>query len=609
MRTWKSKAVLLSILFLALVLVSGSRVAWALAGTTEGRAADGEVPDPGTAGPLTVTRTEYRLDNDDYQLTCRDRVTGNPRTFPVEVVGSVHAPEDLSGGPFPVVLFLHGRHATCQMGVAEYYQWPCPDGRTPIWSYQGYDYISDVLASWGYIVLSISANGINAIDNNCTDYGLDRRGELIHYHLDRWREFNTVGGDPFGTRFVGKLDFNRVGLMGHSRGGGGIASAYKQNLEREDPYGIKAMLPLAAVNFQRPRITNSTLLVILPYCDGDVSDLQAAWYYDDARYEVAGDLASKHYLLEMGGNHNYYNTIWTVARVADDWRYDTRRLVDPYCSNLRRDDGGRYTPEEVRRIGLAYIGGFFRAYVGDEGALSPIFTGQAPQPPSVGDVDIHMTYHAPDAATTRRDVDRVVSDASLTTNTLGGAVTQSGLDPFNTCIPQRVVRPHTNCGPFEANIYARQLRFAWSDATARYRSEIPDGARDLSAFAGISFRAGVNYCETRDGGNCDSRNPVGEPQDFSVILSDGRGASASARVSDYSTALYYPPSQEFYFPSPGIEGGQKIILNTVRIPLSAFDGLDLADIRAVEFAFDQRPQGALLLTDLAFFSDGISTVK
>ena len=34
--------------------------------------------------------------------------------------------------------------------------------------------------------------------------------------------YNTTGGAPFGTKFVGKLDMTRIGTMGHSRGGEGV---------------------------------------------------------------------------------------------------------------------------------------------------------------------------------------------------------------------------------------------------------------------------------------------------------------------------------------------------------------------------------------------------
>jgi hypothetical protein len=44
----------------------------------------------------------------------------------------------------------------------------------------------------------------------------------------------------------------------------------------------------------------------------------------------------------------------------------------------------------------------------------------------------------------------------------------------------------------------------------------------------------------------------------------------------------------------------KVLLNMARIPLTSFTGVNLADIRSVQFRFDQNASGALLITDLAF---------
>src|SRR5215471_11884393 len=66
------------------------------------------LPDPGTPGPYPTLRETY--DFGDTAFT--------PPGFdgPVEVRGSVVHPTDLSGGPFPLIVFLHGRHATCYQG-------------------------------------------------------------------------------------------------------------------------------------------------------------------------------------------------------------------------------------------------------------------------------------------------------------------------------------------------------------------------------------------------------------------------------------------------------------------------------------------------------------
>ncbi|MBV9209775.1 MAG: hypothetical protein JOZ52_04050, partial [Acidobacteria bacterium] len=191
---------------------------------------------------------------------------------------------------------------------------------------------------------------------------------------------------------------------------------------------------------------------------------------------------------------------------------------------------------------------------------------------------------------------------NLTTNTLGGTTTQSGMTPQDLCggdAPQPAQclpstqattrQPHTVPSALSTKRGLSQLRTGWGTTSANYVNNIPTGSNDVRAFQSLQFRVSVNYN--------DSRNTPNASQNFSVVLTDGTGASFSVRVSDYTDALFYPPGNTASVP--------KIFLNTVRIPLTAFTGLNLADIRSVQFKFDQTSQGALQISDLAFASDPI----
>src|SRR6185436_3352800 len=60
--------------------------------------------DPSLPGPLTVAREEYNLGDEAF----------TPTDFPsVELRGSVHYPTNWTGGPLPLLVFLHGKHVTC----------------------------------------------------------------------------------------------------------------------------------------------------------------------------------------------------------------------------------------------------------------------------------------------------------------------------------------------------------------------------------------------------------------------------------------------------------------------------------------------------------------
>jgi len=553
----------------------------------------GQVPDPGARGPLAVSREEYNFGDTAF----------TPSNFPgpVELLASIHYPTNLSGGPFPVIVFLHGRHATCFNGSgAQFLQWPCSEGFESLPSYKGYDYVSEVLASHGYVVLSISSNGINARDNSVFDLGALARAELIQKHLDMLNTFNTVGGAPFGSKFVGKFNLSQVGTMGHSRGGEGVVRHFLLNKSLGSPYGIKAVFPLAPVDFNRFTVNNAALSVLLPYCDGDAFDLQGIHFYDDARYNVPGDTAPKHSVLVMGANHNFYNTVWTPGKdsfpgAVDDWLgFINGGPSDSQCGNLPSNQ--RLTPAQQRGTGLAYMSAFFRAYVGGESQFIPILTGDAPPPPSAKTNNLFVSYQAPEAL--RLDVNRLLNDTNLTTNTLGSAVTQLGLAPYELCggeepqpqfcLPDqpRARQPHTTPSARSPLRGLSQLKTGWNNLTGNYRNDVPAALGNVSRFQALQFRVAVNFA--------DVRNLEGLAQNFRVVLTDANGSSASVRVSDVSAALYFPPGEVGPVP--------KIMLNTVRIPLTAFGGVNLNSVRSVQFTFNEQAQGGIMITDVAFAS-------
>jgi hypothetical protein len=365
------------------------------------------------------------------------------------------------------------------------------------------------------------------------------------------------------------------------------------------PYGIKAVLPLAPVDFNRFVVNNAALNVVLPYCDGDVVDLQGVHFYDDARYNVPGDPAPKHYVLVMGANHNFFNTVWSPSSpfpgATNDWdSFVVGGHSDSHCGN--GPGNRRLTEAQQRGTGAAYMSAFFRAYVGGESQFTPILTGDAPPPASAQTTELFVSYHAPAAA--RLDVNRLLNDTNLRLNNLGGAVTQTGLTPYDLCggeAPQPAAclpdqpnprQPHTTPSARSPLRGLSQLRTGWNNFTGNYRNDLPPTLGNVSGFQAIQFRVSVNFT--------DPRNLADLAQDFRVVLTDASGSSASVRVSNVSSALFFPPGAVGPVP--------KIVLNTVRVPLSAFGGVNLNNVRSVQFAFDERLQGGVLITDVAFAS-------
>ncbi len=147
-------------------------------------------PDATTPGPLPTTSSEYKLP-----------ATIDPQVTPLiatELWARIYRPTNLNSGPYPVLIFLHGNHATCgrfegagpgrfDINIQYTFTGTCPPGYVVAPSHEGYAYFAERLASWGYIIVSINANrGVNAAPGILGDGGLNlRRGRLILRHIQK----------------------------------------------------------------------------------------------------------------------------------------------------------------------------------------------------------------------------------------------------------------------------------------------------------------------------------------------------------------------------------------------------------------------------------------
>ena len=120
--------------------------------------------------------------------------------------------------------------------------------------------------------------------------------------------------------------------------------------------------------------------VILPFCDGDVSDLQGQQYVDVGR-DLTRDRALRSSVMAMGTNHNYYNTEWTPglskSPAWDDW-FSAR---DPQCGENR---SRRLKPAEQQAVGLAYTAALVDLAVADDTRSLPLLDGTRVKPRSIG---------------------------------------------------------------------------------------------------------------------------------------------------------------------------------------------------------------------------------
>lgn len=320
--------------------------------------------DPGTPGPFPVASSDYEL--------APVKLPGMPE--PIEMVGHVVEPETTADtGPRPLVLFLHGRHSYCYdpSRSRDGWQWPCVAPYEEVPSHLGYDYVQRVLASQGFATVSVRVNGINAQDFALDDGGADARAAIVERHLEHW----------VGLALEHRVDLSRVVLVGHSRGGDGVARAAIET-PLAAPYRIAGQVLLAPTDFGVQTAAYVPTVTVLPYCDGDVFDLQGQAFTDSARDLAADDTSLKSSVLVMGANHNFFNTEWTPglaqAPAWDDWGDDGPGL----CGTAHPD---RLTAAEQRSVGVAYVAGAAQLFAGGDQQLLPMYDGSATHVPSTGD--------------------------------------------------------------------------------------------------------------------------------------------------------------------------------------------------------------------------------
>src|SRR5215470_14116928 len=102
-------------------------------------------------------------------------------------------------GPFPLAVFAHGNHNPFE-------------NSTP-----GYLYLCRLLASHGIIAATIDVNFLNGFN-----FGENDGRAIVHLeHLRQFRTWNNTAAHPLH----GKVDLNRILIVGHSRGGEAVGHA------------------------------------------------------------------------------------------------------------------------------------------------------------------------------------------------------------------------------------------------------------------------------------------------------------------------------------------------------------------------------------------------
>ncbi|MFO0914380.1 MAG: hypothetical protein U0795_15575 [Pirellulales bacterium] len=276
----------------------------------------------------------------EVKVACVDApVSGNPEwlnLFPVGnteyndgagVKGSVYYPAEDDGldqqfnhrlaniGRVPIVVMAHGNHSPTDP------------------SYLGYDYFQASLAKMGIIAVSVDCNALNGAGSGVTN--IEQRADLI---IDSIKHFKSLNTSPTSI-FFGRIDFARLGLMGHSRGGDAVVTL--PTVMHDPEVAIRGVLALAPTNFRfwsglsTIAPSGHAFMTILPAGDGDVIDNNGAQFYDQATAVPYKSQLYVHFTC-----HNLFNRQWLFdegsgpARIS---RADHEGILASYGSAFFRN--------------------------------------------------------------------------------------------------------------------------------------------------------------------------------------------------------------------------------------------------------------------------------
>lgn len=579
-------------------------------------------PDPGEPGPYPVLYLTYGSGTDMRRAAYRDSVA--IRTKAVDASPFVkmspeearrrkdtwgfdieHAPLNArvwfpdGPGPFPLVIIAHGNHDPTD------------------YSDPGYQYLGELLASRGFILASIDENYING----------SLRGEnggrawIMLQHLKAWRAFTDSAANPF----YHKVDWNEIGIMGHSRGGGAVSHAVQFNRLTRDPddanvkfdfhFHINAVVAIAPVDGQyKPAgqfepIENVSYLVVHGSHDGDVSEFMGVRPYDRLRF-TDGQFHFKSAWYVYRANHGQWNTVWNNhdngPRSAN--RLDLRALL---------------TPEQQRQFGKVVIGGFLEATLHHRTEYLPMFRDQR----TIGHwlpKTMYITRFQESSFRVLADYDE---DVDVTTGSVPG-VTISGdslAKWYEAPIPLRYPNDEQNTN---AVWLGWNNRIAGPDTAARGRPA--SYALTLSDSLVASLRVGdtssvmMSIAPTRDipgprkpardsaaGDSTRSRAKApavhddSVPMDLTVELVDADGHRARLPLSRFGPVrrplethvLRRADREKTRFRAP-----YEIVPQTYAMPLSAFataaPGFTPGRLRVIRLVFDRTPAGTIVLDDV-----------
>jgi len=491
----------------------------------------------------------------------------DPDALPLNA--KVWMPED--AGPFPLTLIVHGNHNSGDR------------------SDDGYAYLGELLASRGIIAVSVDENFLNlsSLYNILIFAGLkqenDTRAFILLEHLRQWYEWNDEPSHPF----FGKVDFDNIALIGHSRGGEAVALAaafaglrhYPDNgrVAFDYPFRIKTVVAIAPTHRQYDPAGMEVTLVNVNYLalqggyDMDVSSFMGANMYSQADVSEYGVKAR---VWMQYANHGQFNTSWGGTDL-------------PGLMNLMVNRKLLMPMEEQQQAAKAFISAFLESTLhGKEeyNVLFRDFTHGADWLPSA----LYITDYT-DSNTVLLDGFDSGFDLRTSTSKLA-SYTSQGFDRWTHAeLPGKW--PNSN----------RVLLLHWGskEYAEKYGVQTPifktEFANDIVSAGDKLY---ISLCSGKESAN--------EPDvSFQIKLTDSAGHTSMMSVNDFGGVVNPIDAPVFKPLFSAIIGVREPVLQMICIPTERFEGLR-GNIVSMEWIMDTA---GISNAGLTLYADDLRVAK
>jgi len=455
-------------------------------------------------------------------------------------------------GPFPLVLVVHGNHSM------EDYSDP------------GYAYLGELLASRGFITASVDENFINATwSGDFRGKEMPLRGWLLLEHLRLWREWNRTEGH----RFHGKVDLDRIALIGHSRGGEAVAIAAAFNALPYFPddasvafdygFSIRAVVAIAQTDYRYPRrvkLENVDFFTLHGSYDSDESgfhglrQLHRIRFTDDAYRFKAG-------LYIHRANHGQFNTTWgrRDAGPPGAWLLNVNPIIPG---------------EAQRQVAKVAIAGFLEASLHEDRRYLPLFRDIRVASAWLPDDLILVPQFEDSTFTAVADYEE---DLDVTTASLAGAsIETEGLTLW------REEELHFRD---ELKQYTSGVVTGWSGSEASYTIRL-DGVPEPRVAVGEDAVLSFSLASSKESPDKSDGEEEDGPLELAVELEDEDGQLGRVLLTEIKPIV--PPLETRFLKIARLnrrvyKASWEPTLASFEIPLARFGALDLSRLKSIRF--------------------------